>query len=199
MNLQETIRRILKEETQGIDNFLDELSNVYDISEELRDFLKNFIEKSNCKRINIANLNMGAAGLALDTGVLINKKLFNSYPLPFLLFVIFHEISHQYQFKKYGEDIMYKCYLGEISIKESAEFMKQVEEVADEFATRKIRDIQNKGLITKSFIPPQVYKNTPLVKIEQLISYFRDMMKKNNVDTPKKVSEFIYNMTKSEL
>ena len=52
MNLQEQIRRILKEETQGIDNFLDELSNTHPMSDELKTFVKKFIEESECKRID---------------------------------------------------------------------------------------------------------------------------------------------------
>ena len=96
-------------------------------------------------------------GLALESGVLINKMALNS-PLPFLLFLIFHEVAHQYQFKKYGEDIMYNCYLGEISDTEAAEFMKHTEEIADDFGSRKIRQLQKLNLIGP-YTPPQMYKN----------------------------------------
>ena len=47
MNLQENIRRILKEETQGIDNFLDELSNTHPMSDELKSFVKKFYPTEN--------------------------------------------------------------------------------------------------------------------------------------------------------
>jgi hypothetical protein len=59
MNLQEQIRRILKEETQGIDNFLDELSNTHPMSDELKTFVKQFIEESECKRIDFSNFKIG--------------------------------------------------------------------------------------------------------------------------------------------
>ena len=197
MNLQENIRRILREETEGIDSFLDEISSKHNMSDELKDFVKRFIEESDCKRINFSRFKMGVMGLALESGVLINSVALN-HPLPFLLFLIFHEVAHQYQFKKYGEDVMYDCYLGEISEREAAEFMKHTEEVADDFAFRKIRQLQKLNLIGP-YTPPQMYKNVPIQQITMMISNYRNDMRRKNIDSPKKVSEYFYNMVKSEL
>ena len=197
MNLQENIRRILKEQTEGIDTFLDEISNVHELSDELKNFIKEFIQESNCKRINFSNFKIGALGLALESGILINSNILKS-KLPFLLFVILHEVAHQYQYKKYGVDVMYKCYLGDVSVKDAAEFMKKTEEVADEFASRKIRQLQKMGLLGP-FIPPQVYKNMPIQKISMMINGYKNEMKGKNIDSPRKVSEYFYNMVKSEL
>ena len=197
MNLQESIRRILKEETQGIDSFLDEISSKHNMSDALKDFVKQFIEESDCKRINFSRFKMGVMGLALESGVLINSVALN-HPLPFLLFLIFHEVAHQYQFKKYGEDVMYDCYLGEISEREAAEFMKQTEEVADDFASRKIRQLQKLNLIGP-YTPPQMYKNVPIQQITMMINNYREDMIRKNIDSPKKVSEYFYNMVRSEL
>ena len=196
-DLKESIRRILKEETEGIDSFLDEISSKHNMSDELKDFVKQFIEESDCKRINFSGFKMPAMGLALESGVLINKMALNGQ-LPFLLFLIFHEVAHQYQFKKYGEDIMYDCYLGEISEREAAEFMKHTEEVADDFASRKIRQLQKLNLIGP-YTPPQMYKNVPIQQITMMINNYREDMRKKNIDSPKKVSEYFYNMVKSEL
>jgi hypothetical protein len=197
MNLQESIRRILREETEGIDSFLDEINQHHKMSDELKEFVKKFIEESDCKRINFSNFRMGALGLALESGVLINSVTIKK-PLPYLLFVIFHEVAHQYQFKKYGVNVMYDCYLGDITEKDAAEFMKQTEEVADEFGARKIRQLQKMGLI-ESFTPPQVYKNTPIQQIIMMVNYYRNDMRRKNINSAKKVSEYFYNMVKSEL
>jgi hypothetical protein len=195
--IQESIRRILKEETEGIDSFLDEISSKHNMSDELKDFVKQFIEESDCKRINFSRFKMGVMGLALESGVLINSVALN-HPLPFLLFLIFHEVAHQYQFKKYGEDVMYDCYLGEISEREAAEFMKHTEEVADDFASRKIRQLQKLNLIGP-YTPPQMYKNVPIQQITMMVNNYREDMRRKNIDSPKKVSEYFYNMIKSEL
>ena len=195
--VRESIKKVLKEETEGIDSFLDEISSKHNISDELKDFVKQFIEESDCKRINFSRFKMGVMGLALESGVLINSVALN-HPLPFLLFLIFHEVAHQYQFKKYGEDVMYDCYLGEISEREAAEFMKQTEEVADEFAGRKIRQLQKLNLIGQ-YTPPQMYKNVPIQQITMMVNNYRNDMRRKNIDSPKKVSEYFYNMVKSEL
>jgi hypothetical protein len=196
-NLYESIKKVLKEETEGIDSFLDEISSKHNMSDELKDFVKQFIEESDCKRINFSRFKMGVMGLALESGVLINSVALN-HPLPFLLFLIFHEVAHQYQFKKYGEDVMYDCYLGEISEREAAEFMKHTEEVADDFAFRKIRQLQKLNLIGP-YTPPQMYKHVPIQQITMMVNNYREDMRKKNIDSPKKVSEYFYNMVKSEL
>jgi uncharacterized protein (DUF2132 family) len=198
MNLQESIRRILKEETQGVDSLIQTLSSKYEISEELKNFIVNFINNSDCKRINFSNLKIPVMGLALHDGVLINNTVLGK-SLEFALFVILHEIAHQYQFKKYGEDVMYKCYIGEVSLDDASKFMKNTEEVADEFATRKIRELEKKGLLKKGFIPPQFYKNMPLSQIQGTTHMFRQQMKMNKIKSPEKISEYFYNMVKSEL
>ena len=136
-------------------------------------------------------------GLALESGVLINSMTLNE-PLPFLLFLIFHEVAHQYQFKKYGEDIMYNCYLGEISDTEAAEFMKHTEEIADDFASRKIRQLQKLNLIGP-YTSPQLYKNVPIQFIRYQIERCKEDMRRKNIDSPKKINEYFYNMVKSEL
>jgi len=199
MNLQEQIRRILKEETEGISSFINELSDAFNISDELKDEVVKFIEESNCKKIEFSNFKMSAYGLALHNIVLINKEVFGRRSLEFALFVIFHEIAHQYQFKKYGKDIMYNCYIGELSDEEAASFMKHTEEVADEFAGRKIRQLHNKGLISKNFRSPQMYKNLPMQYVSMMIQQHKNQMKKMNIDSPEKVSEYFYNMVKSDL
>ena len=197
MNLQESIKRILKEETERVDMFLDEITSVHTMSDELRDFVKNFINDSNCERIDFANFKMaGAMGVAIKSGVLINKIALKR-SLPFLLFLIFHEIAHQYQFKKYG-NIMYKCYIGDISEMEAAEFMKHTEEVADDFASRKIRELQKLNLID-NFNPVQIHRNLPIQQVLMMVSRYREDMRMNNIDTPEKVSEYFYNIVKSEL
>jgi hypothetical protein len=198
MKLKETIRRILKEETKGIDTFIVKISSKYNISDDLRNYIKKFIEESNCKNIEFVKFKIPALGIALHDGVLINEQILSSR-LEHLLFVVFHETAHQYQFKKYGDDVMYSCYLNEITDEEAAKFMKNTEEVADEFAGRKIRQLQKQNLIKNDFISPKMYKNVPINQIKMMINNYREKMKKENVTSHEKISEFFYNMVKSEL
>ena len=197
MNLKESIRRTLREQTKGIDDFLDTIIDVHEMSDELKEFVKKFVEESNCKKIDFSNFKMPVMGVALESGVLINSEAID-YDLEFLLFLIFHEVAHQYQFKKYGADVMYNCYIGNITEIQAAEFMKKTEEVADEFAARKIRQLQKIGLIGE-YNPPQMYKSVPIQKILKMVRGYRNDMKIKNINSPIKVSEYFYNMVKSEL
>ena len=198
MKLRDTIKRIIKEETKGIDTFIDKISSKYNISDDLRNYIKKFIEESNCKNIEFVKFKLSALGIALHDGVLINEQILSSR-LEYLLFVVFHETAHQYQFKKYGEDVMYSCYLNEISDEEAAKFMKKTEEVADEFAGKKIRQLQKQGLIKTDFTPPRMYKSVPISQIKMMISNYRERLRKENITSHDKISEFFYNMVKSEL
>ena len=64
MNLQETIRRILKEETTNLGPFIDKLRSTYNMSDEVTDFLVDFIEKSGCQKIEFADFKYQALGAA---------------------------------------------------------------------------------------------------------------------------------------
>jgi hypothetical protein len=196
--LKESIRRVLKEETDGVNTLIDVITSRHEMSDELIEKVRDFISQSNCKKIEFANFKMPAMGVALHDGVLINKIALNQR-LEYLLFIIFHETAHQYQFKKYGEDIMYECYLGDISVEEAAKLMKHTEEVADEFAGKKIKQLQKQGLLDKGFIPPSLYKNAPISQIVAMVGFYRSQLKQQNITTPDKISEFFYNMVKNNI
>jgi hypothetical protein len=196
--LKESIRRVLREETDGVNTLIDVITSRHKMSDELIEKVKDFISQSNCKKIEFANFKMPSMGVALHDGVLINKIALN-HKLEYLLFIIFHETAHQYQFKKYGEDIMYECYLGDISVEEAANLMKHTEEVADEFAGKKIKQLQKQGLLDKGFIPPSLYKNVPISQIVAMVGFYRSQLKQQNITTPDKISEFFYNMVKNNI
>jgi hypothetical protein len=109
-----------------------------------------------------------------------------------------HEIAHQYQYKKYGDDKMYECYLGEVDVKDAAETMKQIEIIADEFATRKVREFIKLGLIDKEDrqIVKSIYKNVPISHFEKLISDTRNELRKKNQTSFEDVTNYFYNMLK---
>jgi hypothetical protein len=197
MSIKQTIRRVLKEEIEGIRPFLYRVMSTYPETEQYIDNIKSFIENSNCKKIEVSKFKFPAMGLAMHNGVLFNEAIFN-YPLSSFLFVVAHEIAHQYQYKKYGDDKMYECYLGEISVKEAAETMKEVEIIADEFATRKLREFIKIGLIDKEDSPfiKAMYRNVPISHFENLISKTRDDLNQKNLKNFEGITNYFYNMIK---
>jgi len=189
---------LLNEATENIDSFIDTLEQKFPKVSEFRDILFDFIEKSECKKIELASMKIPAGGVALHNGVIINSNSL-SRSLEFVIFLIFHEIAHQYQFKKYGADKMYELYLGDMSLSEAADFMKKTELVADEFAARKVRQLQKMGFLKRNYNPPQYYKNVNASQLSMLIDNFRNTFKEKGVKNPEQVSTTIYNMCKAEI
>ncbi|MEN6292787.1 MAG: hypothetical protein ABFD07_12330, partial [Methanobacterium sp.] len=123
------------------------------------EFFKNSIEKSGCQHITFGRFNIEALGLSLDNGVVINERIQYYFKLPMALYVIFHEIAHQYQYKKYGIDLMYKPYRNDSDFVESINIIREREIVADEYANRKVREF-----IIMGFIDPKNYKKQETYK-----------------------------------
>lgn len=174
-------------------DFITELVDNYPQVKEYQDKIIDVVVKSGCNNIEFADFKYPALGIALHDGVLINRKLLTQ-PISDVLFVIFHELGHQYQFKKYGQDQMYECYLGDMSITDAVQFMRSVECVADEFAFRKVREFIKFGHLIPGFIPPRVYKNTSDDKIKTMIENFKKEFVNNNVTTPDGISKLMNEM-----
>ena len=168
------------------------------MSDELVDFVVNFIEKSDCQKIEFSEFKYPALGAALHNGVLINVAILNR-PLGFALFVIFHEIAHQYQYKKYGIEKMNEFYNDEISVVDTAKFMKTIETTADNFASRKIRELQGMGLIDEKYVPIEMYKTVPESRLVAFIEDIRSKLRERNITSPDDISKFYYNLIKNNL
>jgi len=187
---------VLKEETQGIKSFLTQIMETYPETERFIDSIDSFIKNSNCKKIEVAAFKYPALGLAVHNGVLFNQFIFKQQ-LPDFLFIVFHEIAHQYQYKKYGDEKMYEFYLDEIDVKDAAIAMKKIEIIADEFANRKVREFVKLGYIdTPNRKTLSVYKDVPLNHFERLISQSKDTIRSKNVSSFDEIAEIFYNMIK---
>ena len=197
-DLIKLVRRVINEETSGLGDFIETLKSKFDMPDELVDFVVNFIEKSDCQKIEFAEFKYPALGVALHNGVLINISVLNR-PLGFALFVIFHEIAHQYQYKKYGIEKMNEFYNDEISVVDTAKFMKTIETTADNFASRKIRELQAMGLIDEKYVPIEMYKTVPESRLVAFIEDIRSKLRERNITSPDDISKFYYNLIKNNL
>jgi hypothetical protein len=94
---------------------------------------------------------------------------------------------------------MYECYLGEIDVKEAAQTMKEIEIIADEFATRKVREFIKLGLISKEDVRGvgSIYHKVPLTHFENLISQTRNKLREKNEITFDDITNYFYNMLKA--
>jgi len=195
LDLTKLVRRVILESTEGLDEFIETLKNKFNLSDELIDEVKLIFEKTDCKKVSFESLR-GPKGLALHTKLVISTDVFSDRPIQ-ALFIIFHELAHQYQFKKYGAEKMMGLYLNEIPLDEAAESMAKYEMVADEFAIRKVRELQQKGLLNKNHTPLKGYGNNPSAsRFKSMIEMMRTQLNRSGVDNIDKAAEYIYNMVK---
>lgn len=194
--------KLLNEDTNGLDDLIDDILYKYPETKDHIEEIKSFILNSGCQNISVEKLNSPAIkGLALHDKVVLNTSIFNSnIELPDFLFVLFHEIAHQYQYKKYGEEKMYEVYIGDLSIDDAAKWMQGVEIVADEFATRKVRQFVKLGLINNDVkLPKGFYKNVGMIPFMNLISKVRKEIENKNIKNKSEISQLFYNMVKSKI
>ena len=194
-------KELLNEEVEGIDAFIQTIVNYYDVFRyhpEWLDKIKEFIGRSGCQKIEFSDFQYPSLGVALMNGVLINKKILGE-KLGFLLYVIFHEIAHQFQFKKYGANVLYDVYYDKANIDKAAKYIYEVELIADEFASRKVREFVKLGIINRNYVAPKTYKNAPIYVIKNFIEDVRTKLKKDFPEgnmSNEQIAEFIYNMVK---
>lgn len=194
--LDANAKRVINEATEGLDDFITMLKSGFNLSDELTEEIKLMFEKANCKKVSFEELDR-AMGLSLHNKLVFNPQVLNER-LPQALFIIFHELAHQYQFKKYGAKEMMDVYIGKTSLDHGALAMSQYEAVADEFAMRKLRQLKNRGLI--DYQPHQArraYGNNPSPRLfRTMLNNIRDALKSVGADNIEKAAEYIYNMAK---
>jgi hypothetical protein len=193
--INESQYKLLLEATEGLDQFLETLKNNFDLSDELIDEVKSIFEKTDCKKVSFERLS-GPTGLALHDKLVISPEVFKYSPTQ-ALFIIFHELAHQYQFKKYGAEKMMGLYLNEVPLDDAAEAMAKYEAVADEFGVRKVRELNQKGLLDSKYPPLKGYGNNPTPsRFKYMLYTIRTELTRKGVDNIDKAAEYIYNMVK---
>ena len=186
-------KSIILEETNGIDSFIDELLIAYPRLESYIDLVKKFIEDSNCQDIELGTFRFPASGISLHNKVVINKRILKN-TLENTLFVIFHEIAHQYQYKKYGSSMMHRFYVGEVDMDEAVRFLKYTENVADQFGLRKCREFVKLGLLTKEYVPKMGgYDNYSDMMFVNYLNMLRNKIEESGETDDEKISECLYN------
>ena len=186
-------KSIILEETNGIDSFIDGLLNAYPRLESHIDLVKKFIEDSNCQDIEFGSFRFPASGISLHNKVVINKRILQN-TLENTLFIIFHEVAHQYQYKKYGSSMMHRFYVGEVDMDEAVRFLKYTENVADQFGLRKCREFVKLGLLTKEYVPKMGgYDNYSDMMFVNYLKMLRSKIKESGETDDEKISESLYN------
>lgn len=189
----------LKTSVVGLDSFINRMIDKHPEIESFKDELCRFVEQSGCKKIEFSGFeagNLPMKGISLSNGLLMTADILNDTKEG-LMFIFFHEIAHQYQYKLYGQKRMYAAYLGELPIDEAVEFVKKMEREADEFATQKCNEYVEKGLLNSNKIDRGVYHKYPDSVFKMQITAMQKLVKILGTKDPDKLGSIIYNIIKS--
>lgn len=135
---------------KGLGEFLFRLSDQHPKLEPHLQIIKDTIIKSGCPEIRIMDLKHGL-GASLKSYVLVSPAMINS-SAESCLYGLFHEIAHQYQYKKYGDRIAQIFLNSDENIFEDAKFLEKIENTADQFGMRKCRELAQKGILNDMMI-----------------------------------------------
>jgi hypothetical protein len=166
-------------------NFTEQLFTRKDLL-PYKDNIEEFINKSGCKSITFEELNPKCGGISTPDECIISTIILQ-FPKEILLYILFHEISHQYQYKKWGKNLMMDAYKT-LPIEDAVKSLLFIESVADRLAILKLRSI-----IGVENIPPYRYygcKNLEFFK--EYISNLRNSIEKSNVTDIESINEIIY-------
>lgn len=195
-------KRLLNEETNGLDIFIQKIVDTFPSVGEYTDIIKNNIEASNCQKIEFSDMKM-AAGLSLHDRVVISNSFLNRNinNLSGLLFVIFHEIAHQHQYNKYGKELIYDMYTGELEVEGAVGFLRYIENVADQFSLRKCRELKRLGVIPEDqrLVDTGGYDHFTDEMFEGYLNMLKSKVMDAGITKPDEISELIYNLVKPKL
>lgn len=189
----------LKTSVVGLDSFINRMIDKHPEIKPFKDELFRFVEESGCKKIEFCGFEVGnlpMKGISLSNGLLMTADILNDTKEG-LMFIFFHEIAHQYQYKLYGQKRMYAAYLGELPIDEAVEFVKKMEREADEFATQKCNEYVEKGLLNSNKIGRGVYHKYPDSVFKMQITAMQKLVRILGTKDPDKLGSIIYNIIKS--
>lgn len=180
-------------DTEGIDKFITQLNDTYSGREQLFNDLRSVIISTGCPSIEFEPLRQALGISKTDKCIISSTVLGRS--LTTVLYVILHEIAHQKQYSKYGEDVATEIFLGEISVEEASKKLLAIENTADRWS-RKITT----ALLKKYNLPvpniPLLYKNYSPAQIKMQVEYFRRLIKSHNIRTIEQANNLIYNLVR---
>lgn len=104
------------------------------------DIFYDFYHNSGCNKVEVERFKRDKLGFSEAGTIYLNTSIFE-LPIHYFLYVVLHEISHQYQYKKYGKDFALKYYLDPTLYED---FWK-IEVVADRLAIIKTLQILRKN------------------------------------------------------
>jgi predicted metal-dependent hydrolase len=184
----------------GVKEFINTLKNKYFyLNEQLFEDLTQFIINSGCPSIRFDYLSLKALGVSKTDECIISYKVLD-LPIDYVLYIILHEVAHQYQYKKYGKNMVLEVYKNEITIDTAIEKLLYFEKQADRLAIKKLNSIVKKSntKIVVNIIPRYLNMNN-FDYIRGYIQNIRSEVTNKNYTTIESINDYIHDSVKIKL
>lgn len=195
------IKKYLREYLENVTNeeeffdFIQEFKKSYGKipnSDKILEELIKDIKKSPTSKINITNQSK-YCGMSLNRGVILPTHIFMGSLYRFI-FIVFHEIAHQYQYSKHGQKILYDLTVGDLS-EEKLDKLIDIEQVADRFGRSMARKY---GIMfnMNQFHNTSPYDNRKNAKemYKHLLLMIQDKIKKGEITCVEEMENFLFNL-----
>ena len=142
---------------KGLKQFMSTFSTQPRVNIKMIKEVKEFIRKSKCPSIRFEDLDPRIAGISKPDECVISTIVLQ-FPLEYFLYMILHEISHQYQYTKYGKDLVLDVYTT-LDLDEATDRLLEIESIADRLALLKMKSIFKSCDIPLYVVPNPRYLN----------------------------------------
>jgi predicted SprT family Zn-dependent metalloprotease len=198
MKLIETFNSLMISEKYKtlVDTIRKSYPNFY--NESLIEDILDWVEKSGVKSVSFERLTM-AAGVAHYDKLILNSTNVHLMSFCMFIYVLLHETSHYYQFKKHGNEIEYDIYNND-NIDEIADNLLSVEVAADRLALMKFKQLKNKYNIDCN-TPESQYMKIKNKSIKdkdfyKYINFVRNAVMNKEVNNSRELVDLAYNTIK---
>jgi hypothetical protein len=185
------MKYLLTEQQLDLLSFSQELNKLRFTDEEVN-FILSQINKSDLKYIYFESF-INTIGFAYDNETIIfdKNKLRRMNKLD-ILFIIFHELSHLLQYKKYGNDFALNVYVGK-DLDYVVDELIKIESVADRLAMRMLNSFKQKFPQDHIFNTNILDRYKDRVNMIKYLEYIRNLIKKNQLTSIIDINDFILN------
>ena len=181
---------------QGLDEFMKRLNEAFPEHPGVLDDLESYIVSSGCPAIAFETL-YGAQGISKTDKCIVSDQVLKS-SIEKALYVILHEISHQYQYAKYGKNVMWDAYSSRIDIDQAIDLLMNIELVADRLAVLKATQILRSNRVIDFKPIVSLYKAVNRSYFKSHLESLRDAVTKKGVDSIEGANELMYNKLKEK-
>ena len=176
----------------GLPEFLNTIKESRkDIPDNIINDLGMFINKSGCKEICFKLLPLKALGISIPESCTINLRLLE-LPPQYILYIILHEISHQYQYSKYGKNLVLDIYNGDLLFDLAVYKLMLLEKTADRLALKKMNDLLKTYNFKLEPVVPRYLNLEDNYYFEKFVSQMRTEVLESGCTTIEEMNELLY-------